>query len=164
MEGCFFLQPLLWLGLLLCLFLHYFILGVSHARLFGQSPFLFLLTAVLPNALELPFEEVQDVFDRLSLPLKIEVENKEGKEVTHVDDYYADGHNIDGMLGLRNRSDNFKPHILHYIVIQPDKDIRIDAGVSKNLGEVVVDEVVLAGEVVEQTQFEGIAYREIRGR
>ena len=47
---------------------------------------------------------------------------------------------------------------------QPDKDVRIYAGVGKNLGEVVVDEVVLPDEVVEQAQFEGVAYREIRGR
>ena len=87
-------------------------------------PFLLSLTAFLPNALELPLEEVQDVFDRLSLPLKGEVEGKKGKEVAHVDDDDADGHDIDGMLCLGNSSDNFKPHVLHEIVVQPDKDVR----------------------------------------
>ena len=122
-DCCLLPHPLPGLGLLLCLFLHYFILGVSHARLLGRFPFLFFLTAVLPNALELPLEEVQDVFYRLSLPLKVEVERKEGKEVTHVDDYYADGHDIDEVLGLRNSGRNLDSHLLHKIVIQPNEDI-----------------------------------------
>ena len=98
-DCCLLPHPLLGLGLLLCLFLHYFVLGVSHARLFGRSPLLFFLTTVLPNTLELPLEEVQDVFDRLSLPLEIEVERKKCKKVAHVDDYYADSHDIDEVLG-----------------------------------------------------------------
>ena len=107
---------------------------------------------------------MQDVFDRLSLPLEIEVERKKCKKVAHVDDYYADSHDIDEVLGWRNSGRNLDSHILHEIVVKPDEDIRIDAGVGKNLGEVVVDEVVLTGEVVEQAQLEGVANREIRGR
>lgn len=163
MEGGFFLQVLLGLGLL-CLFLHYFILGVSHACLFGQSPFLLSITAFLPNTLDLALEEVQDCFGRGDLPLKNEVKGKEGKEVAYINDDDADSHDIDEMLGRRNSCRNLDSHFVHKIVVQSHEDIGIDAGVSKYLSEIVVDEIILTGEVVEQTQFEGVVYREIRGR
>ena len=150
MDGCFPPHSLPGLGLLLCLFLHYFILGVTHAHLLGKFPFLFFLMVVVgPNALDLTLEEAVDIFNRSDLSLKIEVEGKEGKEVAHVDDDDADSHDIDEILGRRNSCRNLDSHIVHEIVVQPNKDIGIDAGVSKYFSEVVVDEIILTGEVVQ---------------
>ena len=164
-DGCFSPHPLLWLWLLLCLFRHYFLQWISHAHLFGKFTLLFFLTVVLgSNATDLTFEEMHNIFDRGNLPLKIEIEHEEGKEVAHIDDDDTDGHDIDEILGWRNSSWNLDSHLPHDIDVHPHEDVRIDAGVGKCLRKVVMDKIILTVEVVQQTQFERIVYREIRCR
>ena len=101
MDGCFSPHLLFWLGLLLYMFLHYFILGISQTcflrRLLTLMFFLDLFLGA--NALDLIFEEMQNIFDRGNLPFKIEIEHKEGQEIAHINDDEADRHIIDEILG-----------------------------------------------------------------